>query len=842
MPEEAWWAEQPASVLAAVGAREDGLSSADAAARLENDGPNVLRRRRATPLAILARQFRNAILILLIATAILAALLGDTTDAIIVGVILAGSVGLGFADEYVAERTTARLQESMTHRAVVQRDGRPISVAVGEVVRGDVVHLSAGCRVPADLRLLTADELECDESVLTGEQAPESKSPAPVPGSTPLADRTSMAFQGTIVRGGSGSGVAIATGLGTEIGRIAQRLGHRPPETAFQAGLRRFSLLLMWIAGGLVAVVLITGSLLHRSWIESLLFALAIAVGITPQLLPAVVNTSLAAGGRRLARKKVVVKRLVCIEDLGGIGVLVTDKTGTLTTGDIVFRGGIGADGAADEAVARLAAATADPAALGAGTTDALDAALTAVTGAVSGVVARLPFDHERRRASALVDGDGGRLLVCKGAPDAVLPLCAAVPAAVAELVTRQQESGVRLLAVATRAFRGDTIAIDDESGLTLRGFVAFEDGVRGDAASAARRLEDLGIRLVVATGDHPAVATAVCARLGLATGDVLTGQEVEALDDTALRRALATVAIVARVSPEQKERVIAALRRDATVGFLGDGVNDALALHAADVGISVDTATDVAKDAADVVLLEKSLDVIADGVAEGRRIFRNTLKYVFMSASGNFGNMISAAAASAFLSFLPMLPGQILLGNLLYDAGQLTISADRVDPEAVRRPARWNIASIGRFLLVFGPLSSLFDLATFAMLLGPFHANAVEFRTGWFIEGLCTQALVVLVIRTRRYPFVRSRPGLPLLLSVLAVVAIAVTVPFLPFAPDLGFAPPAPGLLLAVGAVVLAYLLLADSVKALFFRAEERPPLRHAPRALHRAIGGFTR
>ncbi|MGN6326010.1 magnesium-translocating P-type ATPase [Pseudolysinimonas sp.] len=839
---EDWWAQPPEQVVAAFRSSPGGISDHEADERRTAEGPNLLRPVRARALRVLGRQFRNAVLILLIVTATASSLLGQVADAVIIAVILAGSVVLGFVDEYVAERTTARLQASMTHRAIVQRDGRPRSIPVDEVVPGDIVHLTTGCRVPADLRLTGVAELLCDESMLTGEQAPETKTITPVPEAAPLGDRLSMAYQGTIVRGGTATGVVVATGRSTEIGRIAQRLGHRPPETTFQIGLRRFSLLLMWVAAGLVTVVLLTGALLNRPWIESLLFALAIAVGITPQLLPAVVNTSLATGARRLARRKVVVKRLVCIEDLGGIDVLVTDKTGTLTTGDIVFLGATDPAGAPDPTVADLAAATADPAGAGAGTTDALDAVLLAATTAPASAELRLPFDHDRRRAGAVTREAGLSTLVCKGAPDAVLPQCGDVPPEVDAMVAAQLSAGVRLLAVASKPFDADRITPADESGLRLRGFLAFGDAVRDDAAAAVLRLAGLGIRTVVATGDHPAVAEAVSARLALPSGSTVTGTEVDALDDDGLREALRGAAIVARVSPEQKERVVSTLRRDGTVAFLGDGVNDALALHVADVGISVDTATDVAKDAADVVLLEKSLDVIADGVEGGRRIFRNTLKYVFMAASGNLGNMISAAAASAFLSFLPMLPGQILLGNLLYDASQLAISTDRVDPEAVARPARWNIGSIGRFMLVFGPLSSVFDLTTFAMLLGLVHADPIGFRTGWFIESLCSQALVVLVIRTRRVPFVRSRPGLPLLFAVLGVAALAVAIPFLPIAAELGLQPPSIEVLVADGLIVLAYLALADATKALFYRMQERAALPRAPRALHRAIGGFTR
>jgi Mg2+-importing ATPase len=838
-----WAALAVDSTLQELNASPQGLTTAQIGDRRATAGPNVIRPHRANAAAVLLRQFRNAVLLLLLGTAVVAGVLGDVTDAVIIGVILLASVGLGFVNEYAAERATARLMDALTQSAVVLRNGATVSVPVGELVPGDVVRLSMGCKVPADLRIIASSDLSCDESVLSGESLPSDKSTGPVAAAASMADRTSMAFMGTIVRGGTGAGVVVATGARTELGRLAAGLDRRAPETAFQAGLRRFSLLLVWVAAALVATVLITGVLLGRPLIQSVLFALAIAVGVTPQLLPAVVNSSLAAGARRLAKRKVLVKRLVCIEDIGNISVLLTDKTGTLTQGTMTFEHGLDPAGADAPGLARLAAATVEDGGVGTGTTDALDAALVAAAGPGGPIaIAAIPFDHARRTSSALVDVDGARVLVAKGAPESILARCAPSPAAAA-LADRELRKGGRVIAVATKPMAGaTTIAPSDESGLELRGYLIFSDPPRPEARESLTRLEQLGIRLIIVTGDHPAVASQVAGTLGMVTGTPLTGDDVQAMDDAHLTAALSTATIVARVSPEQKARVVQLLRQAGeTVGFLGDGVNDSLALHAADVGISVDTATDVAKDAADVILLEKSLDVIAIGVAEGRRIFANTLKYVFMAASGNFGNMISAAAASAFLPFLPMLPGQILLGNLLYDGGQLAISSDRVDPSAVRAPSRWDIGAIGRFMIVFGPLSSFFDLTTFALLLGVFHADATQFRTGWFIESLASQALVVLVIRTRRAPFVRSRASAPLLASLAFVVAVAIALPFTPLGQLLGFEPPAVLLLLAIAGVVVTYLVAADVAKWLFFRAEGRrtPPHPHI-RHLRRAISGY--
>jgi Mg2+-importing ATPase len=835
--QRAWAGTTADETLRLLGSSPAGLSEDAAAAAAALVGPNMIRRRRVGAARVFGRQFRNAVLVMLLVTAVVAALLGDVSDAVIVGAILLASIALGFVNEYRAELSTARLQDSLAHTAVVVRDGSARNVPVAALVPGDVIRLTMGALVPADVRILEAHALECDESVLTGEALPAEKSASPMKGSA-LGDLSSMAFMGTLVHSGTGTAVVVSTGARTELGRMAAELDTAVPETAFQAGLRHFSVLLMLVGGTLVASILLTGALLGRPLLDSILFALAIAVGITPQLLPAVVGTSLAAGARSLAKRRVLVKRLVCIEDLGNIDVLVTDKTGTLTEGRIRFDRSVAPDGTDDPGVALLASRmTPDRGdAAASGSTDALDAELAAVVRSrmphlsAASLLDTVPFDHDRRTASALVVTGPGAVpeLVVKGAPEVVLASCADVPAAASATLEGLLAAGSRTVAVASRSAPGErSCSPEDGTGLTLRGFLAFTDPPRADAAASLQRLADLSVRMIVATGDHPAVAEHVATRLGFPAGRTLTGADVDSLDDRLLAARLADTRILARVSPRQKARAVRLLRGEGrTVGFLGDGVNDALALHAADVGISVDTATDVAKDAADVVLLEKSLDVVAEGVQEGRRIFANTIKYVFMAASSNFGNMISAAAASAFLPFLPMLPGQILLGNLLYDASQLTIATDRVDEESLRAPSHWDIAAIRRFMLIFGPLSSVFDLATFALLIGVFRAPEAEFHTGWFVESMATQALVVFVIRTRRVPFLRSRPSRPLVAAVLGVLAVAFALPVTPLAPVLGFVPLGWPLLAAVAAMAVGYLALAELAKYVFYRAEARRAL----------------
>ncbi|OBH27617.1 magnesium-translocating P-type ATPase [Mycobacterium sp. E342] len=814
-------------VLRRLDSSAAGLSSPEAAARLTRYGPNAVRTHRVNAFAVLGRQLRNAVLILLAATAVVSYFLGDSMQAVIIGIILAASIGLGFINEYRAERAAAELHASVHHNALVRRDGEFVSLAVSELVPGDVIRLSLGEAVPADVRLIDVTGLECNESILTGESTGSEKAPHPVPAGTDLADASDLAFMGTIVSAGEGTGVVYATGKNAEFGRIASGLDEHPPETGFQVGLRRFSYLLLQVAVALMVIILISNLLLAKPIIDSVLFSLAIAVGITPQLLPAVVSTSLATGSRQLAKAKVLVKRLVCIEDLGDIDILITDKTGTLTEGRIRLVDAVDAGGAHSDPVRRLGllATDVDPEAAGA-SANSLDAALWESAGAqqlVGGAtrrVALLPFDHERRATSALVEDDGNRVLVVKGAPEQVLAQCRAVPAAAEESLAALFAAGRRVVAVATKPAPGiTTLTRADECELSLAGFLVFADEPKPAARQSLLELAELGIELKIATGDNPRVAEKVCEELGLASKGTITGAQLEPLDDAAFAYAAQHHTIFARISPEQKARLIAALRREGrAVGFLGDGVNDALALHAADVGISVDSATDVAKDAADVVLLEKDLGVLATGVAEGRRIFANTIKYVLMGTSSNFGNMFSAAAASALLPFLPMLPSQILLNNLLYDSSQLAIPTDRVDAEQLHAPSHWDVAFIRRFMLIFGPISSLFDFLTFGLMLGVLHAGAIEFRTGWFVESLATQTLIIFAIRTRKVPFFRSRPSALLAVTTLTVVAVGAGLTISPLAHTLGFTPLPWQFFAVLGAFVISYLVLVELAKLLFY------------------------
>ena len=820
------------SALASLETPSDGLTIDEAARRLGVFGPNAVRSHRVQPLVILAHQFANPIQLLLLAAAAVSIAVGERADAAIVTVIVLLSVVLGFFNELRSERAVEALHDRVRHRCTVHRGGADLEIDVTDLVPGDLVRLELGQIVPADVRLIEVAGLECDEAVLTGETMPVAKTADPSPpGDSPL-DLPSCALMGTIVRSGSGFGVVAATGGASAFGRIAVQLGERHERTAFERGIRSFTNLLVRITGALIVVIVTINLVRGQAVLNTALFALAVAVGLTPQLLPALVSLSLARGSQQLAAREVVVKRLVAIEDLGNIDVLYTDKTGTLTAGRITLDRSTDPTGDDDVAAWRLARlcsdVTFDGTIVSGG--NPLDRALwddpAGPDTSGSTRIALLPFDHDRQLTSVLVDDPAtGRTQITKGAPEAVLGRCTTIPDGSGAFLDGAFAAGLRVIAVATRTNRDPDraeLALADEADLELRGFVTFLDPPKPDVAESIERLRQLGIRVKIVTGDNPAVAGHLCEQIGLTVSGVLTGTEIAALDDDALVAALADTTVFGRVTPDQKAQIIRAERSlGSTVAFLGDGVNDAVALHHADVGISVDTATDVAKDAASIVLMRKDLGVLAEGVVEGRRIFANTMKYVLMATSSNFGNMFSLVGASLIVPFLPLLPTQVLLNNLLYDFSQTTIPSDTVDDEQLRRPAHWDIGFIRRFMTVFGPLSSVFDFTTFAILIVAFGArsNPDLFRSGWFIESLLTQTLVVFVIRTRRSPFWTSRPATPLLASTLGCAAIAIAFPYSPLAGTFGFTAPSPALLGTIVLLAVAYLVLVDATKHWFYR-----------------------
>ena len=824
-------------LLLALDATPGGLSDQAARQRLAECGPNDALAHRRRPLwrQILDR-FANPLILILLFASGLSAWTGQVTSFVIIVVIILLSVVLDVVQQARAENTVDALRRSVGLTAEALRDGTIREIPVDQLVPGDVVELQAGDIVPGDCRLLAARDLFVNQALLTGEPYPVEKRPADL---APPADEPSgaenFAFMGTSVISGTATALICRTGRATELGGLAQGLTTERPRDAFARGIRQFGFLMLRLTIFLVLFVVVTNVVFHRPFLESLLFALALAVGLTPELLPMVVTVTLANGARRLAGHRVIVKRLAAIHDLGAMDVLCTDKTGTLTESTIRLAGHVDHAGDNNEEVFRLAYLNS---AFESGIRSPLDEAIIShqqLDVAAWQKIDEVPFDFERRRVSVLVDDGSTRLLVVKGAPEDIIELSVDYATASGErraldeagrqrLLQRFErlgEEGCRALGVASRGMprAHDSAIVSDETKLTFAGFVIFVDPPKADAAAAIQALADVGVEVKILTGDNERITRHVCREIGVAVSGVLTGKELAGLTEDALRARLASVNLFCRVRPQQKERILLALKRAGmVVGFLGDGINDASALHAADVGISVDSAADVAKEAADLVLLEHDLGVVHDGVIEGRRTVENVNKYLLMGSSSNFGNMFSMAGAALFLPFLPMLPTQVLLNNLLYDVSEVGVPFDNVDPEALRRPVRWNIKFIERFMLVLGPISSLFDFLTFFALLWLFGAGEPMFQTGWFIESLATQSLVIFVIRTRGPPW-RSWPHPLLTCLTLGAVLVGLLIPLTPLGSLIGFVEPPAGFYLFLVGAVAVYLLLVELVKRRLYR-----------------------
>jgi Mg2+-importing ATPase len=826
-----YWSIDPAALVRQLGTTPDGLSSVEARVRLHEYGLNELRSHRDTSrLDTLARQVRSPLLLLLLFAVAASAFSGEWLDAGIVLVIVAATVGIGYSREYSAQIATAALRRRLELRARVSRDGTPVSIRSDQIVPGDVVLLAAGSLVPADGVLLDANDFFVSEAVLTGESFPTQKFVGTVGRDAVLARRTNCVFMGTNVRSGTARCLVVHTGRATEFGSIARRLALRPPETEFDRGIRRFGYLLTSTMLVMVLVVFAVHVLGGRAPVDTLLFSIALAVGLSPELLPAILSVNLARGAQMMASHGVLVRRLNAIENLGSVDVLCTDKTGTLTEGVVQIEGAYDAAGHPSSAVLRLAACNA---ALETGISSPLDDAITRAFPedmSHSKKLGEIPFDFGRKRVTVGVVLDGTPQLVVKGAFHHVMEICSAVSdgapltvdarAALETLYQTWTARGLRVLAIATRAVDEKTAySRTDECGMTFVGFITFLDHPKEGARDAIADLAALGVAVKVITGDSRLVAQHVAALVGLATDKVLTGQQLDELHDEALWRIAEDTSLFVEVDPNQKERIILALKKMGhVVGFLGDGVNDAPAMHAADTSLSVDQAVDVAREAADFVLLERGLGVIRQGIEEGRRTFANTLKYVLITTSANLGNMLSMAAASLILPFLPLTAGQILLNNFLSDIPAIGIADDDVDPELVAKPRRWDMRFIGRYMLEFGTMSSAFDTVTFVVLLAGFGASAAVFRTGWFVQSLLTELAVALVMRTRR-PFFRSRPGRLLLVLTATVTLVAIVLPYVPLTSPLGFVALPFSLLATIVAIVLLYVAATELQKHWFYR-----------------------
>lgn len=830
-----FWQTPVPELLATLGVTGEGLSSAEARERLARFGPNALdESRRLLGFLEPVRRVLNPLILILLSAALVSGIVGEVVNAVVISVMVSASIGIDVYQTRRSAEAARRLRQRVESRATVKRDGSWTDIPFNGVVPGDRLHLRAGDIIPADARILTSGYLLVDEAAFTGESVPVEKEPADSVQASRAADAANSVFMGTVVAGGSAEALVVRTGSETAYARIAGQLSVEQPQTAFDRGLRGFGLLIARTVAVLVVFVLAVNLIEHRAFLDSLLFAIALAVGLTPEFLPMILTVTQAEGALHMSRSKVIVRELAAIQNLGNLDVICSDKTGTLTEGRMAVERAVDIEGEDSPRVRRLAYWNA---ALQTDIRSPFDEALVSGPESYDDEIVRvgeLPFDFERRRLSVAVSAADQRFLITKGAPESVLDVCGSLrtPGGVADLDDAARfaaralmedlgSRGMRVLGVATVALvERPALSLEDEKGMTIEGFVAFSDPPKEGVGEVLRALEDDGIRLKVLTGDAEAVTAHVCEVIDFPrSGRIVTGTEVAAMDDAALAETLDTCNVFARVAPDQKLRIIRGLQKQGhVVGYLGDGINDAPSLRAADVGISVEGAVDVAREAAQIVLLEKSLGVLHIGVVEGRKVFGNVMKYIMMGTSSNFGNMLSMAGAVLFLPFLPLLPSQVLLNNALYDFAQISIPTDRVDDETLRRPRGWDLRFIRDFMIVFGPISSLYDFLTFYVLRSLFHADEKLFHTGWFIESLATQTLVIFVIRTMGNPL-RSRPGIPLAATVIAIVAVGALIPWTFVAGPLGFVHIPLGFGAFVLAAVATYLLIVQSVKHVFVR-----------------------
>jgi Mg2+-importing ATPase len=839
---KSWWAERSETMLGVLETSSSGLSLAEASRRLASSGANRLTEGGTAPAwRLLLRQFRSALVLILIFAAVISALVGEIPESIIISLIILASCGMGFLQEYSATRAMEALKRSISQRATVLRDGVEKEIPADEIVPGDILKMAAGTLIAADGLIIDANEFNVSEAVLTGETFPVRKAPGlAAPGST-LSKRNNVVYCGTSVRSGTATALVVNTGARTEFAAIASAIGRDYPETQFARGIRQFGTMMTEVMLAIVVVVFIVNLILERPIIDSLLFSLALAVGLAPELLPAIISITLSNGARKMAKNGVVVRRLESIENLGSMDTLCTDKTGTLTEGVVRLDSTLDTDGSPSDSVNRLAFLNAR---LQTGIPNPLDEAIIRVVDAAARPlpekIGEIPYDFIRKRLSVIIHEAGAtdHLMICKGAVGSVLPACMGLRtasgvvdldkqrlAAIDERFRAWSADGYRVLAVATRALDPDARhGREDEVELCLEGFLLFFDPPKEGIREAIAALGKRGVRVKMISGDNRHVAAHVAEAIGLEVGRIITGEELSKMTRNAVFGAVSGTDIFAEIDPNQKERIIEALhRRGHAVGYLGDGINDAPALQAADVGISVDSAVDVAREAADIVLLKRDLNVLIQGIDDGRRTFANTMKYIVTTTSANFGNMVSMALASMVLPFLPMLAKQILLNNLMSDIPSLAIASDNVDQSALDKPRQWDIRYVRRFMISFGLVSSAFDMLTFGFLI--FVARAAEdmFRTAWFVESLLTELVIVLTIRTMR-GFWQSRPGNPLMVLSLVMALVALSMPYLPFAGIFGFVPLPLWVLASLVVITLGYVAACEIAKYLMFRRPRTP------------------
>ena len=829
-------------LIARLGTSKSGLSSEEAAKRLEVYGRNELakKKKRAAIINFLSRFKSPLVIILMIAGAISAAL-GSYPSVIVIYTMVFLSVSLAYYQESNASKAAELLREKVATSATVLRDNIKQEIKLQLIVPGDIIFLSAGDLAPADARVIEAKDLFVNQSALTGESFPVEKTSAPIKGKeASITEWTNHFFMGTSIVSGTASAVVVRTGGSTEYGKIAQRLVEKAPETEFEVGIKKFGFLIMQVTILLVLFVFMVNALLHpdaQGILQALLFAVALAVGLTPELLPMIITINLSKGVTAMSKKGVIVKRLSSIETFGSMNVLCTDKTGTLTENQIKLILHIDMEGKDDEKVLQYSYLNSR---FQTGLKSPLDEAILKheeIDITKFQKIDEVPFDFVRRRVSVVVEQERQRFFIAKGAPEEILKVCSyyeldGITSDITEETRKKIEQkyldlsaeGLRVLGVAYKKLREEktVYSINDEISMTFLGFVAFLDPPKETAKQSLQLLSKARVELKILTGDNELVTRKVCSELGYEVKGVALGNEIAQMSDETLAAVVEEANVFARVTPAQKDRIINLLKRNGhVVGFMGDGINDAPSLKTSDVGISVNNAVDVAKESADIILLKNDLTVLGEGVLEGRKTFGNTMKYIMMSVSSNFGNMFSAAGGSVFLPFLPMLPIQILLNNLLYDTSQTVMTTDNVDAEYIEKPKRWDISYIRRFMITIGPVSSLFDYATFFTMLFIFNAwdNPSLFQTAWFIESLCSQTLVVLIIRTRRVPFYKSKPSKYLAIMLGAVISFAIIIPYTPIGAFFGFVPPPLAFYLALAGILGAYTLLAETVKRWFYK-----------------------
>ncbi len=829
----AFWSLSAQEQLKQLSTSPQGLTNKEANQRIKRYGVNQLNSRKQTGnVQLFIAQFKNSIILILLFATGLSFFLHERVDAAIILTIVLISGCLGFWQEKGAANAIKKLLAIVQIKVHVLRDGVATDTATADIVPGDVLLLNAGDVIPGDCLLLESDNLFVDEAILTGESYPAEKLPGILLADTGLGQRTNALWMGTHVQSGEAKAVVVATGQSTEFGKLSQHIKLKAPETEFESGIRHFGYLLMEVTLILVILIFAVNVYLHRPVIDSFLFALALAVGLTPQLLPAVISVNLAHGAKRMAEQKVIVKQLASIENFGSMNVLCSDKTGTLTEGVVHLKGTMDVTGSPSDKVALYAYINS---VFETGFNNPIDEAIRQSREFdLSGYkkLAELPYDFYRKRLSLLTSEQGKTILITKGALTNIIEVCSSVEMGDGSQVAidglRGQiqnhfeefsRQGFRTLGVAYKPM--DNLAqLDkaDEAGMCFLGFLLFFDPPKPGCMETIKQLQDLGVTLKIITGDNHLVAATVAKQLGLTEHEILTGPEIRKMSDLALMNKMKDVDLFSEVEPNQKERIIIALKKAGfVVGYMGDGINDVSALHAADVGISVDSAADVAKETAQIVLLEKDLGVLVQGVKEGRTTFANTLKYVFMATSSNFGNMFSMAGASLFLPFLPLLPKQILMTNLLTDFPEMTIASDNVDADMVAKPRRWDIAFIRKFMMTFGFVSSIFDFMTFGLLL-LLNASEAQFKTGWFLESVVSAAMIVFVVRSSK-PIFKSRPGKYLVFATLSIVAITIALPYTPIAPLAGFVPLPLAWLGMLGGIVVVYIMTAELAKQFFYR-----------------------